>query len=55
MTIYKDSARVRAGIEPKYTIKIINNKELKATYIGIGYKIIGFVEEIYLNEPDNSF
>lgn len=41
-TSYKDSARVRAGKEPKYTIKIISNGGNKVTYIGLGYKVIRY-------------
>ena len=44
ITSFKDNARVRAGIEPKYVIKIVNDKELKITYIGLGYKVIRYVE-----------
>ena len=44
ITSYKDSARVRAGIEPKYTIKIINEDGSKVTYLGLGYKVIRYVK-----------
>lgn len=43
ITSYKDSARVRNGIEPKYTIKIVNKEGSKVTYWGLGYKVIRFV------------
>jgi len=41
-THYIDSARVRNGIEPKFTIKIISNKGDKVTYWGLGYKVIRY-------------
>ena len=40
-----DSARVRNGIEPKFTIKIVNEENKKITYIGLGYKVIRYVSE----------
>ena len=43
ITSFKDSARVRAGIEPKYTLKIISEKGNKVTYWGLGYKVIRYV------------
>lgn len=44
ITSFKDNARVRDGIEPKYVFKIVNDKELKVTYIGLGYKVIRYVD-----------
>lgn len=44
ITSYKDNARVRVGIEPIYVFKIVNDKELKITYIGLGYKVIRYVD-----------
>ena len=49
-TSYVDSARVRNGIEPKFTIKIMSNKENKITYLGLGYKVIRYVK-VSFNEP----
>lgn len=42
-TYYIDSARVRNNVEPKFTIKIINDKGNKVTYWGLGYKVIRYV------------
>ena len=42
-TSYKDSARVRNGIEPKYVIKLVNKSGSKVTYYGLGYKVIRYV------------
>jgi len=39
---YIDSARVRNGIEPKFTIKIISDKGNKVTYWGLFYKVIRY-------------
>ncbi|MBE6156481.1 MAG: hypothetical protein E7161_01925 [Firmicutes bacterium] len=39
---YIDSARVRNGIEPKFTIKIVNDNGNKVTYWGLGYKVIRY-------------
>ncbi len=50
VTSYKDSARVRAGIEPKYTIKLVSNDGSKVTYWGLGYKVIRYVG-VSPNEP----
>ena len=50
VTNYVDSARVRNGIEPKFTIKIINDDGGKITYWGLGYKIIRYVS-VSPNEP----
>lgn len=44
ITSYKDNVRVRAGIEPKYVIKLVNDKDLKIIYIGLGYKVIRYVD-----------
>ena len=49
-THYIDSARVRNGVEPKYTIKIVNNSGEKVTYIGLGYKVIRYTN-VSPNEP----
>ena len=48
ITSFKDNARVRAGIEPKYTIKIKSDN--KVTYYGLGYKVIRYVG-VSPNEP----
>lgn len=40
VTSYLDSARVRNGIEPKFTIKIASVDGNKVTYWGLGYKIV---------------
>lgn len=50
ITSYKDSARVRTGIEPKYTIKISNADGSKITYWGLGYKVIRYTS-VSPNEP----
>mgnify|MGYP003295718684 CR=1 FL=1 len=50
ITSYKDSARVRAGIEPKYTIKLSNADGSKVTYLGLGYKVVRYVN-VSPNEP----
>ena len=42
VTSYIDSARVRNGVEPKYTIKIISDNGNKVTYWGLGYKVIRY-------------
>ena len=47
---YRDSARVRAGYEPKLTLKIINKKANKVTYWGFGYKVIRY-PSINADEP----
>ena len=39
-TYTSDKARVRNGIEPIYTIRIITNNGNKVTYWGLGYKVI---------------
>lgn len=53
ITSYKDSARVRAGIEPKYVIKTISYHGDKITYWGLGYKVIRYVN-VSPNEPFQS-
>lgn len=45
-----DSARVRNGIEPKFTIKIVSEDDKKITYIGLGYKVIRYVSKS-IDEP----
>jgi len=42
VTSYIDSARVRNGVEPKYTLKIISEGGNKITYWGLGYKVIRY-------------
>ncbi|MBR6504516.1 MAG: hypothetical protein IKT41_02170 [Clostridia bacterium] len=42
VTSYIDSARVRNGVEPMYTIKIISDNGNKVTYWGVGYKVIRY-------------
>ena len=42
VTSYIDSARVRNGVEPKFTIKIISDGGNKITYWGLGYKVIRY-------------
>lgn len=42
VTSYIDSARVRNGVEPKYTIKIISDNGNKVTYWGLGYKVVRY-------------
>jgi len=39
-THYIDSARVRNGVEPKFTIKIVSENGDKVTYWGLGYKAV---------------
>ena len=41
---YIDSARVRNGVEPKFTIKTINNDGSKVTYWGLGYKVVRYTK-----------
>lgn len=45
-----DSARVRNGVEPKFTIKLVNEDNNKITYIGLGYKVVRYVSES-ISEP----
>ena len=42
-TKYIDSARVRNGVEPKFTVKIVSDDGSKVTYWGLGYKVIRYV------------
>ena len=42
VTSYIDSARVRNGVEPKFTIKIVSDNGNKVTYWGLGYKVIRY-------------
>lgn len=53
ITSYKDSARVRANIEPKYTVKVVSDDGSKVTYWGLGYKVIRYVN-VSPNEPFES-
>jgi len=50
ITSYIDSARVRNSVEPKYTLKLISSDGKKITYIGLGYKVIRYVN-VSPNEP----
>ena len=50
ITGYKDSARVRNGMEPIYVTKIVSNDGAKVTYYGIGYKVIRY-PSVSPNEP----
>jgi len=43
-THYIDSARVRNGVEPKFTLKIISDNGEKITYWGLGYKVIRYTK-----------
>ena len=40
ITSYADGARVRNGMAPKHTIKIISEDGNKVTYWGLGYKVV---------------
>lgn len=42
-TSFKDNARVRTGLEPKYTIKVTSKDGSKVTYWGLGYKVVRYV------------
>ena len=42
VTSYMDSARVRNGVEPKFTIKIATDGGNKITYWGLGYKVVRY-------------
>jgi len=42
VTSYIDSARVRNGVEPKFTLKIVSDGGNKITYWGLGYKVIRY-------------
>lgn len=50
ITNYMDSARVRAGYEPRYCLKTISYDGNKVTYWGLGYKVIRYVG-VSPNEP----
>ena len=47
ITSFKDSARVRAGTEPKYVIKKISYHGDKVTYWGLGYKVVRYERDYY--------
>lgn len=49
-TSYVDSGRVTTGVEPKFTIKTVNKDGSKITYIGLGYKVVRYVN-VSVNEP----
>ena len=49
-TSYIDSARVRNGVEPKFTIKFISKNGKKVTYWGLGYKVVRY-PSVSPNEP----
>jgi len=55
-THYIDSARVRNGIEPKFTIKTVSYNGDKVTYWGLGYKVVRLIKvspsEPYKNSLD---
>jgi len=50
ITSYADSARVRNGVEPKFTIKIVTDGGNKVTYWGLGYKVVRY-PSVSPNEP----
>ena len=50
VTSWKDNARVRNGMEPKYVLKTYNSDSSKITYWGLGYKVIRYTS-ISPNEP----
>ena len=50
VTSYADSARVRNGVEPKFTIKIVTDGGNKVTYWGLGYKVVRY-PSVSPNEP----
>ena len=50
VTSYMDSARVRNGVEPKFTIKVVDTSKNKITYWGLGYKVVRYVS-VSTNEP----
>lgn len=50
VTSYADSARVRNGVEPKFTIKIVSEDGNKVTYWGLGYKVVLY-PSVSPNEP----
>lgn len=50
-----NNERVKKGLEPKYTIKIVHGDGWKITYLGLGYKVTRYTS-ISPNEPfKNSF
>lgn len=49
-TSYADSARVRNGVEPRFTIKIVSEDGNKVTYLGLGYKVVRY-PSVSPNEP----
>ena len=49
ITSYKDSARVRNGIEPKYTIKIISRNGRKGNGKGGIVKVFGGIAAVALS------
>lgn len=50
VTSYADSARVRNGVEPKFTIKIVSEDGNKVIYWGLGYKVVLY-PSVSPNEP----
>ena len=53
ITDYIDSARVRNGIKPIFTINIVSDMGDKITYWGLGYKIIAY-PSVSPKEPLNN-
>ena len=49
-TSYADSARVRNGVEPRFTSKIVSEDGNKVTYLGLGYKVVRY-PSVSPNEP----
>lgn len=47
---YIDGARVRAGVEPKLTVRIVSNGGNTVTYWGLGYKVVRY-PAVSPNEP----
>lgn len=43
ITSYFDKIAIKNAIEPRFAIKIINDNQRKVTYLGIGYKIVRYV------------
>ena len=50
ITCYIDMARVRNSVEPKFTIKIVDEDGSKVTYWGLGYKVVRY-PSVSPNEP----
>ena len=50
ITNYIDGGRVRAGVEPVCSVRIVSEDENKVTYWGFGYKIIRY-PSVSPNEP----